>query len=250
MATIILVHGAWHDASCWRLVKPLLAAAGIQVHTPDLPGHGKSELPPARSTMKAYVSEIVDLVRACEEPVTLLGHSMSGMVITAVASTLPAPLHELIYLCAYLPQPGDSIFSLIPRIREHEPLAPIELAMQLGPDKRTCAVEQDQIRPLFYGAAPPKIAAEAVEHFAIQGSLPLAAALTFDRQQVESLKLRYICCQKDRVIPFHHQRRMAAQYPSCQVDLLDSDHSPFFSQPQALADLLIQALKGEQKTKV
>ncbi|MGZ4769676.1 MAG: alpha/beta fold hydrolase, partial [Ilumatobacteraceae bacterium] len=43
--TIVLVHGAWHGAWCWDLVRERLESAGVHVVAVDLPGHGASREP-------------------------------------------------------------------------------------------------------------------------------------------------------------------------------------------------------------
>jgi pimeloyl-ACP methyl ester carboxylesterase len=238
-STFLLLHGAWHDSTCWRLVIPLLQAQGHTVITPDLPGHGASSLPPARATLKAYTRSIVDLLQQLDSPVTLVGHSMAGMVITEVAAKLPHKLARLVYLCAYLPKPGDSVFALIARNRGHEPLAPIELAMEMSADKRTCSVNADDIVPLFYSDTATALAQTAQQRFAVQGSLPLAATVQYDIHTLAAVPRTYLCCLRDKVIPLHHQRRMLASEEAVNVVELNSDHSPFYSCPEQLARALI-----------
>ena len=238
MASCILVHGAWHDARCWQLVTPLIEAAGHRVVALDLPGHGASPLPPARSTLKAYGECVGAAIDAAGEPVILVGHSMAGMVITTVAAAMPQRIKHLVYLCAYLPRSGDSVFDLIARNRGHEPLAAIELALQMSDDKRTCTIAPDSIVPLFYSGTPSAHAEQARQRFGPQGSLPLAAKVDFDAAALAAVPRSYILCAQDRVIPSHHQRRMLAVDPACRVLELASVHSPFYSQPQALAALL------------
>ncbi len=235
----ILIHGAWHDARCWQLLAPLLEQAGHQVIAADLPGHGQSPLPAMRSTMKTYTDSVRTLLDGCSEPAILLGHSMAGMIITAVAACMPEKIHKLVYLCAYLPQSGDSVFSLIARNRGHEPLCPIELALTMSDDKRTCTIDPDSIIPLFYPATPAALARQALQQFGIQGSLPLAAEVKFEQSRLQGLDRHYILCSKDKVIPLHHQLRMLSAQPDCQTSELCADHSPFYSMPAELAARLL-----------
>ncbi len=235
----VLIHGAWHDARCWQLLVPLLQAAGHEVLVPDLPGHGQSSLPPARSTLKAYIESVTTLVDACSAPVILVGHSMAGMVITAVAASIPAKISQLIYLSAYLPHSGDSVFALIARNRGHEPLCAIELALDMSDDKRTCSIDKNSIIPLFYSATPAVLAQQAQQQFGSQGSLPLASEVKFDEDVVSRLARCYVLCSKDKVIPLHHQRRMLAAWPGFHISELAADHSPFLSMPTELAAHLL-----------
>lgn len=238
----ILLHGAWHDSSCWRLLVPLLQQHGHSVITPDLPGHGESSLPPARTTLKSYTQSIVELIQQLDHPVILVGHSMAGVVITEVAAKLPERLRHLVYLSAYLPHPQDSVFALIARNRGHEPLIPIELAIEMSPDKRTCSIRQQDIAALFYNDTPADLAQQAVERFAIQGTLPLAQQVNYDPHALAAVPRTYVCCMRDKIIPLHHQRRMLSSWNDIEIRELSSDHSPFFSCPTLLASLLTSLL--------
>ena len=236
--TFILVHGAWHDSRCWHDVAELLSTRGHSVLVPDLCGHGQSGVQPSRATLKGYVNQSCQLIEDCAAPVVLVGHSMAGVVITAVAERLPSRIAALVYLCAYLPLPGDSVFALIARNRGHEPLSAIELALEMSDDKRTCTIDSDAIAPLFYSDVDSTRLPALMARFGIQGSLPLAAAVDYDPGRLGKLARHYICCTRDRVIPLHHQQRMLARHDGFHVHMLAADHSPFYSCASALATLL------------
>jgi pimeloyl-ACP methyl ester carboxylesterase len=236
----ILVHGAWHSGACWHPVSELLRARGCTVLAPDLPGHGTNELPLAKVTLKGYVDSIVALLDASDVPVMLVGHSMAGAIVSEAASRRPDKIARLVFLCAYLPCDGESVFDVIALNRSHEPFTAIELALQMSDDKRSCTVDSDEVIPLFYNCAPEAAAAEAKARFGTQASLPLAAKARIDEAALAQLKCTYILCAQDKVIPVHHQRRMLTRR-YCNVLLqLDTDHSPFISCPDQLA-LVLQA---------
>lgn len=237
-APLILVHGAWHDHHCWDAVHALLHARGLELRCPDLPGHGDNDLPLPKVSSKRYLASLLELLDAAPEPVVLLGHSMAGSVVTEAACQRPDKIRRLVFLCAYLPRPGESIFDLIVLNRGHEPLCPVELALELSPDKRSCSIDPAQVVPLFYNDVAPELAAALAQGLRPQATLPLAAAARFEQAVFEQLDSVYICCSRDRVIPLHHQQRMLARQPCRQQLLLDCDHSPFHSRPAALADLL------------
>ena len=69
---IVLVHGAWVDGSGWSKVIPILTAAGHKVIAVQLPLHSLAD-------DVATVKRAIDLVG---KPVTLVGHSYGGEVIT------------------------------------------------------------------------------------------------------------------------------------------------------------------------
>jgi len=236
--TLLLVHGAWHDGGCWALVTPLLEAAGYRVLAPDLPGHGNNHLPLAKVTLKAYTTSLLQQIDAINGAVVLVGHSMAGMVISEVAASRPDRIAQLIYLCAYLPRHDESLFELIALNRGHEPFTPVELAMQMSDDKRSCRINDEDIIPLFYTLTPSPLAQQARAHFGVQATLPLAAKVNLQAPGFQNIPRTYICCTGDLVIPLHHQRRMLSRQPCGTLLQIEADHSPFLSRPVELAALL------------
>lgn len=236
--TFVLVHGAWHSGACWAHVASILTAQGCTVFTPDLPGHGNNALPLAKVTLKAYVIFLLDLLDGIDGKVCLVGHSMAGMVISEVAALRPDKVARLIYLCAYLPRDGESLFELIALNRGHEPFAAIDLALQMSDDKRTCTIASEDIIPLFYQLAPASVATEAKAAFAVQATLPLAAKVQLNAAAFTQVPRTYLACTQDKVISMHHQRRMLNRQPCDELLQLAADHSPFHSCPEQLAALL------------
>ena len=115
MATFVLVHGAWHGGWCYGRVAKLLRAAGHDVYTPTHTGVGeRSHLADGKITLATHVQDIVNVI-AYENlsDVILCGHSYGGMVITGVAAKLGDRIKSLVYLDAFLPEDGQSLFDLV-----------------------------------------------------------------------------------------------------------------------------------------
>jgi len=104
MASFLLVHGAWHDERCWERVAPKLMQLGHAVHTLTLPGHWHKTQSPFSTSLKQYSREVCQAAEQINEPLILVGHSMSGMVISKAAETRPELFDHLVYLTAYVPQ--------------------------------------------------------------------------------------------------------------------------------------------------
>ena len=108
MTTFVLVHGAW----CYKRVARLLRQAGHEVYTPTLTGLGeRSHLMNREIDLDTHVKDIVGVI-LCEElsDVVLCGHSYAGMVITGVAEQIAAKIRSLVYLDAFVPENGKSLF--------------------------------------------------------------------------------------------------------------------------------------------
>lgn len=189
-------------------------------------------------SLKKYVSFVRDYLAALDAPVLLLGHSMSGMVISQVAEDLPERVSRLVYLSAYLPADGQSLFDVIAANRGDEAPTAIETAMQLSADKRSYGIDERAIAPLFYNRCPDTLRQRIPRHFPPQASLPFTGRVSLSEERFGAVARSYVCCHDDKVIPVRHQRRMLARQPCDEMLQLDADHSPFLSCPDTLAAIL------------
>jgi pimeloyl-ACP methyl ester carboxylesterase len=115
MATYVLVHGAFHGGWCWRRVEPLLRARGHEVFTPTLTGLGeRSHLGRPETDLATHVRDVIGTLTFEElRNVILVGHSYGGMVVTGVAGMAADRLSHLVYLDAFVPEPGQKLADLI-----------------------------------------------------------------------------------------------------------------------------------------
>jgi pimeloyl-ACP methyl ester carboxylesterase len=118
LATFVLVHGGWHGGWCWRDVAPALRGAGHEVHTPTLTGLGERahvlELLGTTLDLQTHVADVVGLLEYEDlSDAILVGHSYSGMVIAGVGDRVPDRVWQLIYLDAFVPADGQSLFDLL-----------------------------------------------------------------------------------------------------------------------------------------
>lgn len=114
MTTYVLVHGAWGGGWKFARVAEALRKRGHTVFTPTLTGQGeRSHLQSAAINLTTHVTDILNVIRYEDlSDVVLLGHSYGGMVITAVADAVPEKISALVYLDAFIPQDGKSLFDL------------------------------------------------------------------------------------------------------------------------------------------
>jgi pimeloyl-ACP methyl ester carboxylesterase len=117
----VLVHPAWHGAWFWNKVVPLLREPGHRVVTPTLTGLGeRSHLARPEVGLATHVDDVVTAITEEDvRDVVLVGHSSSGAVITGVADRVPDRLALVVYLDAFVPEHGQSVFDLVaPERRE------------------------------------------------------------------------------------------------------------------------------------
>jgi pimeloyl-ACP methyl ester carboxylesterase len=116
MATFVLVHGAWHGGWCYRRVAQRLRQAGHEVYTPTLTGNGeRAHLTNRAINLETHVQDILGVIRWEElSDFVLCGHSYGGMVISSVADRVPEKIRSLVYLDAFVPADGQSLFDMVP----------------------------------------------------------------------------------------------------------------------------------------
>jgi len=114
MATFVLVHGAWSGGWCYGRVADALRAEGHRVFTPTLTGQGeRSHLLTSAVNLSTHIADVLGVFQNEElDGVVLAGHSYGGMVITGVADRIPEKIAALVYLDAFLPENGQSLFDI------------------------------------------------------------------------------------------------------------------------------------------
>jgi len=115
VATYVLVHGAWSGAHGFRRVRPLLRAAGHEVFTPGLTGIGeRAHLTSPQVTLRTHVQDVVGQVLFEDlRDVVLVGFSYGGMVITGALEHVADRVRHLVYLDAFVPDDGQSLYDLV-----------------------------------------------------------------------------------------------------------------------------------------
>ncbi len=234
MSTFVLVHGAWHGRWCWNNVVPLLQAKGHKVLAPDLPGHGDDSTPPESLTLADYVSSIVSVVASVGEPVVLVGHSMAGMVVAAVAEQVPQAVAKLVFLTAFMPASGDSIASL----QKSNVGSRLPDFVMRSEDKLTTTVRPEGLVPLFYHDCSPDDIAFAQSRLVREAIAPNRGGVHLTPERFGRIPRLYIECLHDQTIVPSLQKLMINAQPGTQSAKLDSGHSPFFSMPEKLIGLM------------
>ncbi|MEU8975709.1 alpha/beta fold hydrolase [Streptomyces monashensis] len=114
MTTFVLVPGACHGAWWFEPLARQLREAGHQAYPLTLTGLGaRKHLLSASVNLDTHIDDVVNLLE--DEQLTgvvLVGHSYAGMVITGAADRVPNRVEGLVYLDAFLPEDGDSCWTL------------------------------------------------------------------------------------------------------------------------------------------
>ncbi|NIQ10975.1 MAG: alpha/beta fold hydrolase [Gammaproteobacteria bacterium] len=233
MSTFMLIHGAWHGSWCWQKVIPLLEKKGHAVIAPDLPGHGSSDNPDSIS-LETYTRSVVDLIREQIESVILVGHSMSGIVISQAAEHVPGKIRRLVYLSAYLLQDGQTMFEVAKKDNEGLVFSNLEVSR----NRKTARVKEAVLREAFYNDCSEEDFYFAMNKLVPQPLAPISTPIHITKERWGRVPRSYIECSMDQTITNSTQQEMHTNITCESVSRLESGHSPFLSVPEKLAEIL------------
>jgi len=115
MAPVVLAHGAWSAAWGWKKMRPLFRAASIEFFSPTYTGLGeRAHLARPDIDLTTHINDVLSVLEFEDlRDVTLIGHSYGGMVATGVADQAADRIGRMIYLDAFAPRNGQSLFDLV-----------------------------------------------------------------------------------------------------------------------------------------
>ena len=230
MIDLVLVHGAWHGAWCWRRVLPALWRAGHVVVPVPLTGVGERahQLSP-EITLATHVEDVVMAVRAEEcRGAVLVGHSYGGLVVTGAADRVGEEVGRLVYVDAVVPTPGQSWADANPpevraarraviAERGHLPPPPVSAYGLTGDD--AAWVERRQT------PHPGRVYEEP---------------LHFDAERWGARPRTYVDCTAPALPAIEPSRRLVRTQPGWELVALATGHDPMVSAPDELAAVLLE----------
>lgn len=247
MAAFVMIHGAWHGGWAFEPLRPRLEAAGHSLVAPDLPGMGADDEVLAATTLDDWAHFAVDQCRTArrEGPVVLCGHSRGGIVLSQAAELDPGAMDMLVYICAMLIPSGMSRAEFQ---KDQQPNPAFQAIIKPTPGGKGTVVDLERAAEVFAQLSPAEAIADALGRLAAEPDLPRATPLRLTPERFGSVPRHYIECLHDRTIPIQDQRRMQALQPCASTIVLDADHSPFLSAPDALADALLSLVELHQSS--
>lgn len=218
--TIVLTHGAFHTGGCWELLVDELAARGVRSLVPDLP----------LTDLVEDAAAVTTILESADGPVTLLGHSYGGAVITEAG--LHQNVERLVYLCALAPDVGEPASG-----------GPVEIggdflaSMRIGDDG--VAYVDPALAPQVFYPDVDAVTARRWSQLLRPGNTggPVSVSNAAWRQRPST----YIVCVDDPIILQVSQRANADRIGADVVEL-PGDHSPMIARPAALADVLVAVM--------
>jgi pimeloyl-ACP methyl ester carboxylesterase len=230
-STVVLVHGAFADASGWAGVITELQTDGTAVVAPANPLRSVSG-------DAAYIASVVNQIPG---PVLLVGHSYGGVVITNAATQTPN-VAGLVYICAFLPDVGESVQDLAAQATDSllgPNLRPAQYATASGEQGTELFIDTAAFHDVFCA----DIAAETAAVMAVSQRPGDAAGFGEKTQAAawKNLPSWALIGTADKTIGVSGLRLMAGRAGAISVEV-DASHVAMISQPAATADLIRTAL--------
>ncbi len=233
--TYVLVHGAWQAPYVWDAVRTELTSKGNKVIVVELPGHGSDTTATYTLSIDAYREKVIQAISPLNENVILVGHSMGGMVITAVAEKIPSKIKKLVYIGAFLPSDGQALIELA----NSDPDSKLGPLLIESPDRLTLDVKADSLTYLFINDGNAAVKQQVIDNYRAEPAIPFTNKVALTSENFGTVSKAYIKTLQDVVISPGLQDRMIAAAGIKSVYTVNTSHSPFLSQPKAVSDLLL-----------
>lgn len=227
VATFGLLHGAWHDSSCWEPLTKCLETLGHSAITPELPLHD----PEAGYAQR--VQPPIEALAGADGEVVVVAHSQSSGLGALVAAARPVSM--LVYLCprmggVELPDDAPAPF------REGFPF-PANL-----PDG-TSAWDPDSAREVMYGRLALERARALVRHLRPMAMPP--DDYPFDGHPDVPTALIYAA--DDEFFEPAFERFVAREVLGVDPIEIPTGHFPMAEDPEGLAELLDRLAGGSER---
>lgn len=225
--TVVLVHGAWADASSWSHVTARLQKDGYRVIAPANP----------LRSVDGDAAHLQSVLAQEQGPFVVVGHSYGGVVTTNAAAGNP-DVAALVYVNGFVPDTGEYILhlagedSLVPSSIEFKGFPPF------GPTDVDIYIKPESFHETLAGDLSKK---EAAVLAATQRPLALAAAAGPTTATAwKTIPSWYLLGTEDRTITPAAQRFMAER-AGATIETVKASHLSLISRPGAVAEVIEHA---------
>lgn len=230
--TIVLVHGAWADASSFNGVVTALKSDGFAVFAPPNPLRG----------VASDAASIAAFLKTIPGPIILVGHSYGGSVIS-VASAGNTKIKALVFVDAFVPDRGESCVSILAAA----PPPPADLFTPVPFATSTGGDADIYLSPKYYGAV-----------FASDVPAQIASVLALTQRPITNSALNekapealgwktipswYVVGDRDNAIPPAIQLKMATR-AKAHISHVNGAHPSMIEHPGATVEAILAAIAG------
>ena len=231
--TVVLVHGAWADATGFDAVIRGLHSQGFRAI-----GYAN----PLRD-VQGDARYLADLLKSIEAPIVLAAHSYGGMVISN-AATGNDQVKALVYFNGWMPDEGETLTQLLEQYEGSlvgSAISPVPFTGPDGSESMDLYLDPAQFREAFAADVDPETAqimAAAQRPFTASAFATPSGPPAWKEQPCW-----YLLGTEDKAIPPALQRFMAERAEATIVEV-PASHVSFVSQPEAATQLILQAVEA------
>jgi pimeloyl-ACP methyl ester carboxylesterase len=221
-STIILVHAAWADGSCWSNIILPLQRHGLRVICAPIP-------------MTSLTDDAAALSRTLERtsgPVVLVGHAYSGAVI---ATAQEDRVKSLVYVAALAPDEGETVA----KVFYHDEASPEQPKMVADSNGYVWMPDDAFSRALAHKASADqaRIAAAVQRPIAVKCIQELVSKPAWKAKPTW-----YLVAEEDRMINPKTQHFMAERM-GAKIRPHPVDHTPMYADPNVVVDVILEAAR-------
>lgn len=232
--TYVLVHGAWADESAWGFVRNALAVHA-NVDVVNLPAHGIDLTAANQVSLNDYVNRVLETINKHSGKVTLVGHSMAGVVISQVAEKVPGKIERLVYVSAYLPRTGEDLLTLSKQDAESK----VGSALEFTADGTAATIRKEVIVSAVCDDCPDYMKEALVKYHKAEPSRPLGEKVTLTPARFGSVPKYYIHTSRDQAVGYALQQQMVKNNGTVKKTVvMETSHLPFVVQPRQFVEVL------------
>lgn len=228
---MVLMHGAWYGGWCWDRVIPLIERQGFTVTAPTLQGtaHRSGEAGPP-VTLRMHADELQSILRSLDlRDVVLVGHSYGGMVVSLLAERERARIRKLVYLDAFVPEPGKRVIDYLLPLDRRAAIVKVGTDTGFVPPVPARAFGITDPADLVY--VEERVTPQAFGTFAEPAALSLPAG--------QGLPRAYVACVEPASGSFGQFAERIEKDSSWQFRALRAGHCAMITAPEQLAETLM-----------
>jgi len=219
MTDYVLVHGAWGGGHVFNRLAGELRNAGHRVLIAALTGLGSraDELSPAIDLSRHIADVVEQVTMAGFDRFVLVGHSYGGMVVTGVAAKLGARIDALVYIDAFLPGDGQSLWDIT------------------GEYEHRHYIDAQRDTPGLVAPLPGVTGVGVGRH----PLLTLIEPVRFTGEEAKVGRRVYVFAESWQPTPFAEFHAAVAGDPAWEVHRADATHNVMNDQPEQLLALML-----------
>jgi pimeloyl-ACP methyl ester carboxylesterase len=227
---VFLVHGANLLPSSFDQVAENLTHRGFKIKKPALYS------PEEETDLETAAKRLCFALKKQDKPAVVVGHSQGGAIISEASAHCPSKIQTLIYLAAVIPMPGEGVFDKLSK----DDISNFEKCAVLQDETYFVPISPRGCRGAFMNQLTSDFKAARYyerdfvkEHVSLGGS-----KANYDFDKLNAISKSYIKTENDLILSPATQEIYMEGHSFENVISLNADHTPFYSQPDKLSEVL------------